>query len=162
MLQSVRVLRILAAPDVAAGETYAKLVPLRSKRAAFLTAVCCRRYLPNLVHMLATLGHWLRACRSGAELDRQHVPTITAQSETEVTVQGICCSIVLTDFHMYREDAAALAFSKQCGQCGCPHAAASMCHPHKEIIYESVKAAMLHAEANSENDIASSLAIVKK
>jgi len=57
VLQSMRVLRILAAPDVAAGQAYAKLIPLRPKREAFLTAVRCRRYLLNLAYMFATLGH---------------------------------------------------------------------------------------------------------
>ena len=56
MLKSVRVLRILAAPDMAAGETYAKLVPLHSKRETLLAAVRARRYLPNLSYVFATLG----------------------------------------------------------------------------------------------------------
>ena len=57
MLKSVRVLRILAAPDMAAGETYAKLVPLHPKRETPLAAARARRYLPNLTCMFATLGH---------------------------------------------------------------------------------------------------------
>ena len=62
VLQRMRVFRILAASDVTAGETNAKLVPLHSEREAFLTAVRSRRYLqPNLIYMFAMLGHWLRA-----------------------------------------------------------------------------------------------------
>lgn len=61
VLQSVCVLRILAASDVTARQTNAKLVPLYSEREAFLTAVRRRRYWPNLVYMFATLGHGLRA-----------------------------------------------------------------------------------------------------
>ena len=56
MLQRVRVARILAASDVAAGETYAKLVPRRAKREAFLATARARRYLSNLTHVLATLS----------------------------------------------------------------------------------------------------------
>src|SRR5438876_846249 len=61
VLQSMRVLRILAASDVTAGQTNAKLVPLHSEREAFLTAVRCWRYAPNLVYMFATLDHCIRA-----------------------------------------------------------------------------------------------------
>ena len=57
MLKSVRVLRILAAPDMATGEAHTKLVPLHPKREAFLAAACARRYLPNLTYMFATLAH---------------------------------------------------------------------------------------------------------
>src|SRR6266540_3010046 len=64
----------------------------RAVGAAFLTAVRCRRYLPNFTHMFARLGHWLRARRSGAKRDRRHLPTIIARSESEATVEGICCS----------------------------------------------------------------------
>ena len=56
MLKSVRVLRILAAPDMAAGETYAELVPRHAKRETFLTTVRARRYLSNLTHMFAMLS----------------------------------------------------------------------------------------------------------
>src|SRR5437879_9096097 len=42
VLQRMRVFRILAASDVTAGQTNAKLVPLHSEREAFLTAVRCR------------------------------------------------------------------------------------------------------------------------
>ena len=56
MLQSMRVLRILATPDVAAGETHAKLVPLHPKRETLLAAARARRYLPNLTDVFATLG----------------------------------------------------------------------------------------------------------
>ena len=56
VLQGVRVLRILAAPDMAAGETYAKLVPLHSKRETLLAAARAGRYLPNLTYVFATLG----------------------------------------------------------------------------------------------------------
>jgi hypothetical protein len=56
MLKSVRVLRILAAPDMAAGETYAKLVPLHPKRETLLAAARARRYLPNLAYVFATLS----------------------------------------------------------------------------------------------------------
>ena len=56
MLQRVRVARILAASDVATGETYAKLVPRRAKREAFLATARARRYLSNLTHVLATLS----------------------------------------------------------------------------------------------------------
>src|SRR6266536_5512534 len=59
VLQSVRVLRILAASDMAAGQAYPKLGPLRPEREAFLTAARCRRYLPNLAYMFAMFGHWL-------------------------------------------------------------------------------------------------------
>ena len=61
VLQRMRVFRILAASDVTARQTNAKLVPLYSEREAFLTAVRRRRYWPNLVYMFATLGHGLRA-----------------------------------------------------------------------------------------------------
>jgi hypothetical protein len=57
MLKSVRLLRILAAPDMAAGETYAKLVPLHPKRETLLAAARARSYLPNLTYVFATLGH---------------------------------------------------------------------------------------------------------
>jgi hypothetical protein len=56
MLKSVRVLRILAATDMAAGETYAKLVPLHPKRETLLAAARARCYLPNLAYVFATLG----------------------------------------------------------------------------------------------------------
>jgi hypothetical protein len=56
MLKSMRVLRIFAAPDMAAGETYAKLVPLHPKRKTLLAAARVRRYLPNLTYVFATLG----------------------------------------------------------------------------------------------------------
>jgi hypothetical protein len=56
MLKSMSVLRILAAPDMAAGETYAKLVPLHSKRETLLAATRARRYLPNLTYVVAMLG----------------------------------------------------------------------------------------------------------
>ena len=56
MLQRVRVARILAASDMAAGETHAKLVPRRAKREAFFTTARARRYLSNLTHMFATLS----------------------------------------------------------------------------------------------------------
>src|SRR6266550_1858183 len=55
MLQRVRVARILAASDMAAGETYSKLVPRRAKREAFLATSGARRHLSNLTHMFATL-----------------------------------------------------------------------------------------------------------
>src|SRR6202171_2819006 len=56
MLQRVRVARILAASDVAAGETYAKLVPRCAKREAFLATARARRHLSNLTHVFATLS----------------------------------------------------------------------------------------------------------
>jgi hypothetical protein len=56
MLKSMRVFRILATPDVAAGETHAKLVPLHSKRETLLAGARARRYLPNLAYVFATLG----------------------------------------------------------------------------------------------------------
>ena len=56
MLQRMRVARILAAADMAARETYTKLVPRRAKREAFLATARARRYLPNLAHMFATLS----------------------------------------------------------------------------------------------------------
>ncbi len=56
MLQRVRMDRILAAPDMAAGETYAELVPRHAKRETFLTTVRARRYLSNLTHMFAMLS----------------------------------------------------------------------------------------------------------
>ena len=56
MLQRMRVARILAAADMAARETYTKLVPRRAKREAFLATVGARRYLANLAHMFATLS----------------------------------------------------------------------------------------------------------
>jgi hypothetical protein len=56
MLQRVRMARIFAASDVAAGETYAKLVPRRAKREAFLATARARRYLSNLTHVFATLS----------------------------------------------------------------------------------------------------------
>lgn len=57
MLKSVRFLRILAAADMATGEAYAQLIPLLSKRKAFLAAACARHYLPNFTHMFARLAH---------------------------------------------------------------------------------------------------------
>ena len=56
MLKSMRVFRILAAPDMAAGETYAKLVPLHSKCETLLAGARAGRYLPNLAYVFATLG----------------------------------------------------------------------------------------------------------
>jgi len=56
MLQRVRMDRILAASDMAAGETYAKLVPRRAKRETFLASGRARRYLSNLTHKFATLS----------------------------------------------------------------------------------------------------------
>ena len=56
MLQRVRMDRIFAASDVAAGETYAKLVPRRAKREALLATARKRRYLSNLTHMFATFS----------------------------------------------------------------------------------------------------------
>jgi hypothetical protein len=56
MLQRVRMDRILAASDVAAGEAYAKLVPWHAKREALLATVRARRYLPNLTHVFATFS----------------------------------------------------------------------------------------------------------
>ena len=56
MLQRVRMDRILAASDVAAGETYAELVPRHAKRETFLATARARRYLSNLTHMFATLS----------------------------------------------------------------------------------------------------------
>ena len=56
MLQRVRMDRILAASDVAAGEAYAKLVPGRAKREALLATARARRYLLNLTHMFATFS----------------------------------------------------------------------------------------------------------
>lgn len=56
MLQRVCMNRILAASDVAAGETYAELVPRHAKREAFLATARARRYLLNLAHMFATLS----------------------------------------------------------------------------------------------------------
>jgi len=57
VLQSMRMLRILAAPDVAAGETHAKLVPLRPQREAFLAAARARRDLPNFTYMFTAFGY---------------------------------------------------------------------------------------------------------
>jgi hypothetical protein len=56
MLKSMRVFRILAAPDMAAGETYAKLVPLHSKCETLLAGARAGRYLPNFAYVFATLG----------------------------------------------------------------------------------------------------------
>ena len=56
MLQGVRVARILAASDMAAGETYSKLVPRRAKREALLATAGARRYLSNITRMFATLS----------------------------------------------------------------------------------------------------------
>ena len=56
MLQRVRMDRIFTASDVAAGETYAKLVPRRAKREALLATARARRYLSNLTHMFATFS----------------------------------------------------------------------------------------------------------
>ncbi len=69
MLKSVGMLRVLTAPDMATGQTYAKLVPLDAKREAFLAAVCARRYLPHLTDMFTTLGHGWHV-----DVDRQTVP----------------------------------------------------------------------------------------
>ena len=52
----MRMARILAASDMAAGEAYPKLVPRLAKREAFLATAGARRYLSNLTHMFATLG----------------------------------------------------------------------------------------------------------
>ena len=56
MPKRMRMLRILAASDMAAGETYAKLVPLHPERETLLAAARARRYLPNLTYVFATLG----------------------------------------------------------------------------------------------------------
>ena len=56
MLQRVRVARILAASDMAAGKTYSKLVPRRAEREAFLATARARRHLSNLTYMFATLS----------------------------------------------------------------------------------------------------------
>ena len=57
MLKRVRMLRILAASDMATGQTYAKLVPRRAEREAFLAAVGARPHMPNLTEMFAAFGH---------------------------------------------------------------------------------------------------------
>jgi hypothetical protein len=89
MLQRVRVARILAASDMAAGETYSKLVPRRAKREAFLATARARRHLSNLTHVFATLSQRyhigvddltdsLRACFEGpgAATSRRTAPTL--------------------------------------------------------------------------------------
>jgi len=70
VLQSVRVLRILAAPHVAARQAYPKLGPLRAEREAFLTATRRRRHLPNLAYMFAMFGHWLRLSPRDVRVER--------------------------------------------------------------------------------------------
>ncbi len=55
--KSVRVLRVLAAPDMATRETHAKLVPLRPQRQAFLAATRAGRDLPDLTYVFATFIH---------------------------------------------------------------------------------------------------------
>ena len=57
MLKRVRIRRVLAAPDVAAGETYAKLVPRRSERDAFFAAARPGRDLREACDVFTTLGH---------------------------------------------------------------------------------------------------------
>ena len=57
MLQRMRVLRILAAADVATCETYAKLGPRGADREAILAPPACRSHGLNVAEMLAKLGH---------------------------------------------------------------------------------------------------------
>ena len=57
MLKRVRVRRILAAPSMATGKTYAELVPRRAKRETLLAAAPARRYFSSLTKVFATLGH---------------------------------------------------------------------------------------------------------
>jgi hypothetical protein len=90
VLQSVRVLRILAASDVAAGQTYPKLVPLRPERETFLTAARCRRYLPNLTYMFAMFGHWLRPSPQGVRMNEKlGVRVVIEFSAAPWTVDGM-------------------------------------------------------------------------
>jgi len=56
MLERVRVFRVLAAADVAAGEAHAELVPARAVGQALLAAVGARRDFPDLAEVLAALA----------------------------------------------------------------------------------------------------------
>jgi hypothetical protein len=60
MRERMRMFRILAAPDMAAGKTYAKLIPRLPERNAFLAAVRARCHVPNRAEMLATIVHVFR------------------------------------------------------------------------------------------------------
>lgn len=61
MREGMRMFRILAAPDMAAGKTYAKLVPRDPERNAFLAAVGARFHLPDRAEMFATIAHVLHS-----------------------------------------------------------------------------------------------------
>ena len=90
VLQSVRVLRILAASDMSAGQAYSKLIPLRPEREAFLTAARGRRYLPNLAYMFAMFGHWLSPSPQGVRMNEKlGVSVVIEFSAAPWTVGGM-------------------------------------------------------------------------
>jgi hypothetical protein len=57
MLKRVRMLRILAASDMATRETYTELIPHCSERYALLAAVRPRLHGSNLTEMFTIFGH---------------------------------------------------------------------------------------------------------
>ena len=59
VLQSVRVLRVLATADVAAGEAHPKLVPGRAARETLFAAIGAGRDFPDLAEMLAAFAQGL-------------------------------------------------------------------------------------------------------
>lgn len=63
MLKRMRMLRILAASDMATRETYTELIPHCSERDALLAAVRPRLHGSNLTEMFATFGHVSYRCR---------------------------------------------------------------------------------------------------
>ncbi len=65
MLERVRVLRILAASDVAARQAKPELVPGRADRHAIDAAVAARPYFTDVVEMLAAVGHFGHARSPG-------------------------------------------------------------------------------------------------
>ena len=65
MLERMRVLRILAAADVAAGQANAELVPWRADRHAIHATVGARPDLADLAEVLAALGRLSHARSAG-------------------------------------------------------------------------------------------------
>ena len=57
MLERVRVLRVLAASDVAAGKAHAELVPGGAERETALATVRARRHLAKVDEMVTRLVH---------------------------------------------------------------------------------------------------------
>src|SRR5438270_3345866 len=102
----MRVARILAASDMAAGETYPKLVPWRAKREAFLATSGARRHLSNLTRMFATLRQRYHigvvatgciVCRKRPNaLTRPPTDTVTRKTERSCKSVGHCSDIGLS------------------------------------------------------------------